>query len=62
MKRYFVVMNSKLFGFTKKTNSLKVARWLADLKWWTYAKIHDTKADGVNPPWSKCIYINDKRA
>lgn len=62
MKRYFVIMQGRLFGFTKKTNSLNVARWLADLNCWTYAKIHDAKADDSNPPWSKCIYINDRRA
>lgn len=62
MKRYFVLMNGKRYGFTKQTNSLKVARWFADLKCWKYSKIHDREADGINPPWSKCIYINDRRA
>lgn len=62
MKRYFVLMQSKRFRFTKRTNSLQVARWFADLNCWAYAKIHDSEASGINPPWSKCIYINDRRA
>lgn len=61
MKRYFVLMNGKIFGFKFKTNSYKIAKWFADLKLWTYAKIHDSKADDIDPPWSKCIYINDRR-
>ena len=61
MKRYFVLMNGKKFGFIVRTNSLKTARWFADLRFWTYSKIHDTKAPNVNVPWSKCIYINDRR-
>lgn len=61
MKRYFVVMRGNIFGFTFKTNSYGFAKWLVDLKLWSYAKIHDAKASDVNPPWSKCIYINDRR-
>ena len=61
MKRYFVLMNGEKNGFIMRTNSLKIARWFADLKFWTYSKIHDTKAPGVDAPWSKCIYINDRR-
>ena len=61
MKRYFVLMNGEKYGFRICTNSLKIARWFADLKVWTYSKIHDVKAPGVDAPWSKCIYINDRR-
>lgn len=62
MKRYFVLMLSKRFRFRVRTNSFRIAKWLADLKLWEYAKIHDSKASDVNPPWSKCVYINDRRA
>lgn len=61
MKRYFVLMCTDKFTFEKKTNSLKLAKWLADLKIWRYAKIHDSKASDIDPLWSKCIYINDRR-
>lgn len=61
MKRYFVLMQTKYFGYVRvKTNSLRIAKWLADLKIWQYAKIHDSKASDVNPPWSKCIYIRKR--
>lgn len=63
MKRYFVLMCTDKFAFSKETNSLKLAKWLADLKIWRYAKIHDNKTRDIDPPWSmsKCIYINDRR-
>lgn len=61
-KRYFVLMRTEKFIFEKKTNSFKVAKWLADLKIWKYAKIHDAFASDVNPPWSKCIYIKENRS
>jgi hypothetical protein len=61
-KRYFVLMQTKILGFVKHTNSLRVAMWLANLKFWTYAKIHDTNAEDVKYPQSKCIYINDRRS
>ena len=54
-------MNGEKYGFRVRTNSLKIARWFADLKFWTYSKIHDYKAPGVDAPWSKCVYINDRR-
>lgn len=60
MKRYFVLMQTEHFSFRKTTNSFKVAKWLADLKCWKYAKIHDAQASDKNPPWSKCIYIAKK--
>ena len=54
-------MQTKYFGYVRvKTNSLRIAKWLADLKIWQYAKIHDSKASDVNPPWSKCIYIRKR--
>ena len=58
MKRYFILMESKKWIFTKRTNSLKIAKWFANLNIWTYAKIHDMRANGY---FSKCIYVNDKR-
>lgn len=61
MKRYFVLMQTKNFYHTFRTNSFGLAKWMADLKFWKYAKIHDAKASDVNLPMSKCIYINDRR-
>ena len=60
MKRYFVLMQTKKFNHTFKTNSWRLAKWLADLKVWRYAKIHDANASDVNPPWSKCVYITKR--
>jgi hypothetical protein len=60
-KRYIVILNFKKVGFELHTNSLKVAKRLASLKIWWYAKIHDMKAEDAEYPWSKCIYINDRR-
>lgn len=62
MKRYFVLMCGKRFQHTFTTNSLKLARWMADLRIWEYAKIHDAKMDDVDPPWSKCIYIKKRES
>ena len=61
-KRYFVLMLTKNFSHVFTTNSWKLAKKLADMKIWKYAKIHDREASGANPPWSKCVYINDKRS
>lgn len=62
MKRYFVLMQTEKLRFKVTTNSFKRAVKLANLKYWKYAKIHDCKADDTNPPWSKCIYIVDRRS
>lgn len=55
-KKYFVLMNTRKFGFTVETNSFRIAKWFANLKLWTYSKIHNY----VNGK-SYCIFINDKR-
>lgn len=57
MKRYTILMQGKKWMFIKRTNSLKIAKWFANLNIWTYAKIHENQANNL----SKCIYINDKR-
>lgn len=61
MKQYFVLVKNRKLGFMVHTNSLKLARWLADLKIWKYAKIYDTQASDEIHYFSKCIYIKDRR-
>lgn len=60
-KRYMVVMRTNKHIWYHKTNSLRLAKWIADLRFWKHAKIHDKFASDVDAPWSKCIYVNDKR-
>lgn len=62
MKRYFVLVHTKRCIFRFTTNSLELARWIADLKMWRYAKIHDQKASDEDLPWSKCIYIRTRES
>lgn len=57
-KRYAVLTHSKHYYLRFKTNSYRIAKWLADLNVWEYAKIHDNSVDSY---YSKCIYINDRR-
>lgn len=61
MKRYCVWMNLGAIGVKKKTNSLRLARMLANFRFWDYAKIHDlstgeTCLNGTLLSIGKCIY------
>lgn len=49
MKKYLVIILSKGFVYRIPVRRIKVAKWIANLKIWKYAKIHDYE--------SKCIYI-----
>lgn len=65
MKRYCVWMNRGAIGVKKKTNSLRFAQMLANLKVWDYAKIHDlstgqTSLNGKLLSVGKCIYTKRK--
>ena len=63
MKRYLVLMQTKKFLFKKETNSLKLARFLADLNIWKYAKIHDANVDkGLDVPFNTCIYVRKRES
>lgn len=65
MKRYSVIMNRGWVTITKRTNSLKVARILANLRIWDCAKIYDlstgcTSLSGRLPYVGKCIHSTKK--
>lgn len=65
MKRYCVWMNRGTISVKKKTNSLKLARILANFIFWDYAKIHDlstgqTCLNGNLLSVGKCIYTKRK--
>lgn len=54
-KRYFILMNTERVTFQARCNSLKIAEWLMNLKFWKYAKIHDMQDE------HKCIaFVNRK--
>lgn len=48
-KRYYVNMRTNKLMFEARCNSLKIAKWLMNLKIWRYAKIHDIENE------NKCI-------
>lgn len=54
MKKYFVLVMTKLFTHSFETNSWKWAKRIADLKIWRYAKIQDNNT-------GKTIYISMKK-
>lgn len=54
-KKYFVLMMGKRFCHVVTTNSLGFAKWLMNLRFWTYAKIHNNQTH-------ECLFINDRRA
>ena len=49
MKKYFVLVLTENFKHTIRVRTIERAKWIANLKFWKYAKIHDHN--------SKCIYI-----
>ena len=49
IKRYYVNMRTEKFMFEIRCKSLKIAKWLMNLKIWKYAKIHDMNDE------NKCI-------
>lgn len=54
-KRYFILMNTERATFEARCNSLKIAEWLMNLRFWKYAKIHDIQDE------HKCIaFVNRK--
>lgn len=56
-KRYLVVMRTNKEIWLHRTNSWKLAKWIADLRFWKHAKIHDYFApDNGDLSWSKCVY------
>lgn len=65
MKRYLITMNRGSISIAKPTNSLKLARMLANSRIWDCARIHDlstgdVRVSGKLSSIGRCIYTKRK--